>query len=63
MRKWFWLLALLMGPLSLTGYGAVDPGLDVDWPAFMARQDLHWQALPKLWDEAPFLSGITRVWS
>lgn len=31
--------------------------LDVNWPAYMAQQDLHWNAVPQLWDEAPFVGN------
>ncbi|WP_372846787.1 hypothetical protein, partial [Pontiella sp.] len=38
--------------------GAGMPEIDaVDWPAFMARQDLRWNKLPARWDEGPFLGN------
>ncbi|WP_372846362.1 hypothetical protein, partial [Pontiella sp.] len=40
------------------GAWAANPELDaVDWPAFMAEQDLHWKKLPAKWFEAPFLGN------
>lgn len=29
----------------------------VDWPSYMAKQDLHWDAVPQVWDEAPFVGN------
>lgn len=36
---------------------AVQRLLDVDWPTYMARQDMHWNTVPQLWDEAPFVGN------
>lgn len=30
---------------------------DIDWPGFLARHDLVWKRLPKIWGEAPFLGN------
>lgn len=30
---------------------------NIDWSSFMSRQDMIWTALPKSWDEAPFLGN------
>ncbi len=30
---------------------------NIDWKAFIAEQDLYWEVLPKLWDEAPFVGN------
>ncbi|MEP2775272.1 MAG: glycoside hydrolase family 95-like protein [Luteolibacter sp.] len=37
---------------------ATKPEIDaVDWPAFMAKQDMRWEKLPGNWSEGPFLGN------
>ncbi len=37
---------------------SAEPVIDaVDWPAFMAKQDMHWSKLPTEWFEGPFLGN------
>lgn len=40
--------------LSAAQVPAVAPQATVDWPSFMARQDMVWNQVPKRWNEAPF---------
>ncbi|VGO11721.1 hypothetical protein PDESU_00267 [Pontiella desulfatans] len=43
--------------LSVAAWAAV-PEIDaVDWPVFMAGQDLQWKKLPSKWFEGPFLGN------
>ena len=51
-----WLAVTL---ISATGLYAATPLVknDVDWPAFLARQDMLWHRLPERWDDAPFLGN------
>ena len=38
--------------------GAAQPEIDaVDWPAFLAEQDMCWKKLPSKWYEGPFLGN------
>ena len=29
----------------------------MDWPSYLAKQDLPWNTVPQLWDEAPFVGN------
>ena len=29
----------------------------IDWPAYMAQQDMYFKTVPQLWDEAPFIGN------
>ncbi len=41
-------------PASVSGLLIRD---DVDWPAFLARQDLVWEQLPRQWNEGAFVGN------
>ena len=41
----------------LTSSRSLASDLEVDWPSYIAKQDLHWKSLPQLWDEALFLGN------
>lgn len=45
---------LCLGSLGATVAATPDT---VDWPAFLARNDLTWTAPPRAWDEGPFLGN------
>ena len=52
--KWFLGLCVLAGCVS---GGPAQAEIAVDWPAYMAQQDLHWNAVPQQWYEAPFIGN------
>lgn len=51
--------ALALPLIAAVGMNAAAPAvkLDVDWPAFLARQDLVWESAPRAWEEAPFMGN------
>ncbi|MCF7975207.1 MAG: hypothetical protein K9N55_15440 [Phycisphaerae bacterium] len=55
LRDMFSIVTLVMGTFCITGSAAQSPvSVQVDWPAFMARQDLIWETLPTHFDEGAF---------
>jgi hypothetical protein len=54
-----WVAGLLMG-LSMSGTAAVK--VNMDWPSYMAKQDLYFTSLPQVWTEAPFI-GREKDWA
>ncbi|HTB79262.1 MAG TPA: hypothetical protein VK717_00085 [Opitutaceae bacterium] len=34
-----------------------EPAPPIDWPAFLAREDLVWTKVPAVWEEAPFIGN------
>lgn len=51
-------LPLLLCALTLTSLGyAQKASEDIDWPAFMAQQDLIWEQAPGRWENGPFLGN------
>ncbi|MDF7808802.1 hypothetical protein P4E94_15240 [Pontiellaceae bacterium B12219] len=58
MRGIYWRTVLVAGLLmGLTMSGAAAVKVNVDWPSYMAKQDLYFTALPQLWTEAPFIGN------
>ena len=53
MNKTFFIsiLTILFSFVSQNGYAQVD------WPSFLAKQDLVWERLPEAWHEAPFMGN------
>lgn len=51
-------LAAFLAPAAL-GAASVAPPVSIDWPAFMARQDMVWTHPPSGFGEAPFLGNGT----
>ncbi|MEN8663131.1 MAG: glycosyl hydrolase family 95 catalytic domain-containing protein [Lentimonas sp.] len=49
-------LILMLSSFCHTLRGQVDV-LRVNWPQFIAKQDLHWNEVPKEWKEAPFVGN------
>lgn len=49
---------MLLALFAVTGYGQAIHE-KVDWPAFMARHDMHWDRLPKGWTETPHFGNAT----
>lgn len=47
--------ALAVANVSLAG--ATPPAPRIDWPAFLARQDLVWDRLPRGWKESAFIGN------
>ena len=45
---------LLARPAGLNTFATPEA---VDWPAFLARQDMRWPGLPAKWDTGPFLGN------
>ncbi|VGO15341.1 hypothetical protein PDESU_03924 [Pontiella desulfatans] len=43
--------------LCVAAASAAGRTLDVDWPDQMAGQDLQWNSVPEIWDEAPFIGN------
>jgi len=43
--------------LTSTARAAAPPKVDVDWPRFLAQQDLSWTKLPTKWEEGAFLGN------
>jgi alpha-L-fucosidase 2 len=42
----------------ITGFGASSaPTARIDWPAFLARQDLVWNSLPSTWETSAFIGN------
>lgn len=55
-KRAVWALLLSLGmPVAGTGPGAAAAETEspIDWPAFMARHDMHFDKLPGKWTEAP----------
>ncbi|MDE7141535.1 MAG: alpha-L-fucosidase, partial [Muribaculaceae bacterium] len=50
------LFLLLLLPACLPAAASAP---EIDWPAFMARQDLVWDRLPSSWADAPFTGNGT----
>lgn len=49
-------ICLFIASCLVNAAGAAQPAVDaVDWPAFLAEQDMHWSRLPGKWFEGPFL--------
>lgn len=52
------MLSLCAAALLLNAATAAKAEIDaVDWPAFLAEQDLRWEKLPGKWFEGPFLGN------
>ncbi|MDF7799313.1 hypothetical protein P4C99_07540 [Pontiellaceae bacterium B1224] len=45
---------LLMGIAACT---TAEESVAIDWPEYMAMQDQHFERVPQLWDEAPFVGN------
>lgn len=48
--------------LSVTGYTSASARTekvktDIDWPAFMQKQDLIWEILPEYWYESAYMGN------
>lgn len=43
--------------LVIFAHGAWAKTVSVDWPSYIAKQDMHWNEVPQLWDEAPFVGN------
>ena len=48
--------------LSVTGYTSAyarkeKVKTDIDWPAFMQKQDLIWEILPEYWYESAYMGN------
>jgi hypothetical protein len=52
--NWLWLAAMVCGSLAM---GADGVKADVDWPEFMARNDMVWNRTPKHWHEGAFMGN------
>ena len=51
--------------LSVTGYTSASARTekvktDIDWPAFMQKQDLIWEILPEYWYESAYMGNGIR---
>ena len=48
--------------LSVTGYTSAsartESKTDIDWPAFMQKQDLIWEILPEYWYESAYAANL-----
>ena len=55
------LTAMFASPVMAAGLQDIPSSdelhLDVNWPGFIAKQDLYWRSLPQLWDEALFIGN------
>lgn len=51
------LLLALSSSSLLCGAQQNSVSVQVDWPAFLARQDLVWDRPPQAWEEAPFMGN------
>ena len=53
------LFALALAASALVAMPAASPSPDVqiDWPGFLARQDLVWSSLPATWEESAFIGN------
>lgn len=57
----FYLLALLLTITPALAQSPAKPpstiSVSVDWPAFLSRQDLIWEQLPRQWNEGAFVGN------
>lgn len=51
------LLIFLLKLSVIEIYASHNVSRDIDWPAFMQKQDMIWNVLPTDWDEGPFLGN------
>jgi len=54
--KVVWMIAVL-AVVGEIGAAEGTPGVEIDWPAFMAQSDLVWDRLPKQWHEGAFMGN------
>ena len=52
-------LLLLVGLFTgcLGGKSVLADDVKVDWPRYIAQHDMHWKALPRTWEESPFIGN------
>jgi hypothetical protein len=51
------LVTLALPRFTAAGQAARAPAATIDWPAFLARQDLVWSRLPTRWGESIFIGN------